>query len=76
MNHMVQINLHLLEINIGFTLTNQTGVEGSTLSVCIMISEGILAPEVTLAYLITAPREDPALPVGSDPDTAIGRFVC
>ena len=69
--------VHILtEITVGFNLTNQTGVEGSTLSVCIMIFEGILAPEVTLAYLITAPREDPTLPVGSDPDTAIGRFVC
>ena len=74
---MVQINLHLLtEITVGFTLTNQTGVEGDTLNVCIMIFEGILAPEVTLAYLITSPREHSALPVGLYPDTAMGRFVC
>lgn len=63
------------EITVGFTRRNHTGDEGSTLSVCIMIFEGILAPEVTLAYLITAPREDPALPVDSMPDTAMGRFV-
>ena len=76
MNHGANYYFNLTEITVGFNLTNQTGVEGDILDVCIMIFEGILAPEVTLAYLITAPREDSGLPVGSDPDTAMGRFVC
>ena len=63
------------EIHVGFSnlTTDSTGLEGTTINVCVEIFEGILGPDIILDYLISAPRTDQALPPGSQPDTATGR---
>ena len=60
------------EINIGFNASSHTGEEGDTIIVCVESSGGILAQGITLDYLISAPREDFALRIGSQADTADG----
>ena len=61
-------------ITVGFNelTTNNTGMEGATINVCVGIFNGTLGPNITLDYLIDAPRTDASLPPGSEPDSAIG----
>ena len=58
-------------------MSDASGTEGGRVQVCIMIFEGNLAQNVTLAYLVGAPREESSspLPVGLPPDTATGTFM-
>jgi hypothetical protein len=60
-------------ITVGFNelTTNNTGMEGATINVCVGIFNGTLGPNITLDYLIDAPRTDASLPPGSEPDSAI-----
>ena len=60
------------EYAVGFNRTNTSGVEGHSIEVCIETTAGILAPNITVPFLVRAPREDPLLPEGSPSDTAIG----
>ena len=57
---------------VGFNRTNTSGEEGESVEVCIENIAGTLAPNITLAFLIHAPREDPLLPPESQPDSAEG----
>ena len=64
-----------LEIVVGFSeMSNSNGTEGESVLLCIRIFEGQLADNVTLSYLIGAPREESILPdpVGLLPDSAEG----
>ena len=63
----------LTAIIVGFSNTSYSGREGSSVEVCVMILEGNLSNDITLSYLIGAPREENSLdPTGLPPDTAIG----
>ena len=55
-------------------MSDASGGEGESVLVCIRIFEGILASDVSLSYLIGAPREDNVEQDDLAPDTAIGQF--
>ena len=55
-------------------MSDAIGGEGESVLVCIRIFEGILASDVSLSYLIGAPREDNVEQDDLAPDTAIGQF--
>ena len=61
-------------ISVGFNeiTTDNIGMEGATINVCVEIFDGTLGPGIALDYLIDAPRTDASLPPGSEPDTATG----
>ena len=59
----------LTEFIVGFNITSISGMEGDMIEVCIRSYEGVLGPDIVLDYLISAPREEDALP--DQIDTAI-----
>ena len=59
---------------VGFSeMSDSNGTEGESVLLCIRIFEGRLADDVTLSYLIEAPREESILPEPS-PDSAEGMY--
>ena len=56
-------------------MTDASGGEGTSIQVCIGIFDGQLAPNVTLAYLVGAPREESSSPLPAglpETDTTTG----
>ena len=51
--------------------TDSNGTEGEAVSVCIQSYDGILGPNITLDYLVGAPREMTLLPMVMDTATGI-----
>ena len=62
------------DITVGFDVnsTDSNGTEGEAVSLCIQSYDGMLGPNITLDYLIEAPREVTLLPFIMD--TAIGMY--
>ena len=71
LSHVKQhLNMFFLtEFVVGFQITSISGMEGDMIEVCIRSYEGVLGPDIVLDYLISAPREEDALP--DQIDTAI-----
>ena len=63
------------DITVGFDVnsTDSNGTEGEAVSLCIQSYNGVLGPNITLDYLIDAPREMSPLPLVMD--TAIGMLL-